>query len=120
MKTSQRGSFLGFCAATLFLIGAAFVVGCIASKFTDKVVSSERGPTEMIEKQISCSYAGVCYASGINFDGSVGYKFGFHASCPGDQQARVGITGVTRTHESGKVSVQEEEEVLERLTACEG
>ena len=110
-RIANRGRFLrGKKVACVVL--ALFAYGC------DKIVSEKRGtPTERMG-ETGCSHFDYCYKCGLGYDGKFSCAFQFSHFCPGTQPARLLITPITYTRESGAVETHAETVVVERMGAC--
>lgn len=73
------------------------------------------GPAHIETRRGDCDYGpAVCYACGLNLSGKFECSFGFWHSCPGHQDIAVRITPTETKYESGRLSYQDSEEIIER------
>jgi hypothetical protein len=102
----------------IMLVGLAMMTlaGC------EKVTSDIAGTPYVIEKEVSCTHAGICYRCTMrtNSRGELTNDcgIGFSMSCDGKQSAEVRITPHTRTWEKGSTDTYNVEEIVKRTGQC--
>lgn len=83
-----------------------------------KVVSEKTGEARTEERSISCKRSGYCMTCMPGYDMKMSCSLKFSPYCPGQRQAKVLVTPVKQTYESGKVWEIERVETLEFLGEC--
>lgn len=84
----------------------------------DPEASRTYGTPYQEQRQVPCTYVGVCLACGLGFDGKYNCHPGAKVSCPGKRDAVVEVQPYEAVLESGAVRVGQRVVVARNLGAC--